>query len=190
MTKETVTKRARSAKATRQAMLEAATRHFAQESYENVGLRDIAGDVGVDVALVHRYFGGKEEMFKAALRSKEPPFLKAPTAGDLPAWLADLVMGAESEHLEVTVRRLLIILRSASSPKASELVKDACADDFLAPMVTLLQEPYPELRASVALACLIGASIMMQVMKVEPLWTADPEVLRERLVKLFGEALR
>ena len=46
--------RARNAATTRHSILVAATRRFLQDSYECVGLRDIAGDVGVDVALVSR----------------------------------------------------------------------------------------------------------------------------------------
>jgi AcrR family transcriptional regulator len=59
--------RPRNAAATRAAILEAATGRFAAESYEQVGMRDIARDVGVDPALISRYFGSKEELFRAVL---------------------------------------------------------------------------------------------------------------------------
>ena len=52
--------RTRNAAATRDSILTAARGRFLADSYEAVGLRDIAGDAGVDVALVGRYFGGKE----------------------------------------------------------------------------------------------------------------------------------
>lgn len=46
--------RPKNAAVTREAILEAARQRFLLESYDNVGLRDIAGDAGVDVALVGR----------------------------------------------------------------------------------------------------------------------------------------
>src|SRR3546814_4650837 len=62
--------RTRNAAATRHAILLAATGRFLQDSYECVGLRDIARDAGIDVALVSRYFGSKEELFAQVLRGE------------------------------------------------------------------------------------------------------------------------
>ena len=64
--------RQRNAAATREAILRAARCHFLTDSYESVGLRDIAGAACVDVALVGRYFGGKEELFRQVLRGDGP----------------------------------------------------------------------------------------------------------------------
>jgi AcrR family transcriptional regulator len=61
--------RKRNAEATRAAILEAAKSHFAVLGYDCAVLRDIARDAGVDVALVKRYFGGKEALFVEALRA-------------------------------------------------------------------------------------------------------------------------
>src|SRR5438045_2997232 len=51
------------AAATRQAILETATRRFATQGYERAGVREIAADAGVTAALVNRYFGSKEALF-------------------------------------------------------------------------------------------------------------------------------
>src|ERR1700676_946736 len=55
--------RKRDAEATRAAILEAAKAQFALLGYDCAGLRDIASEAGADVALVKRYFGGKEGLF-------------------------------------------------------------------------------------------------------------------------------
>jgi AcrR family transcriptional regulator len=65
--------RKRNAEATRAAILEAAKAHFALLGYDVAVLRDIARDAGVDVALVKRYFGGKEALFLEALRTSFGP---------------------------------------------------------------------------------------------------------------------
>ena len=64
-----VAPRPRNAEATRAAIHDAAMERFSRESYDDVGMRDIAGDVGVDAALVSRYFGSKEDLFASVLDS-------------------------------------------------------------------------------------------------------------------------
>src|SRR5580692_10998851 len=63
------TPRKRDAEATRAAILEAAKAQFAVLGYDCAVLRDIAREAGVDVALVKRYFGGKEALFLEALKA-------------------------------------------------------------------------------------------------------------------------
>src|SRR5437868_7385898 len=55
--------RSRNAAETRAALLAAARIRFARDGYEATNLRDIAADVGVNVALISRYFGSKEGLF-------------------------------------------------------------------------------------------------------------------------------
>ncbi|HEY2504667.1 MAG TPA: TetR family transcriptional regulator [Mycobacterium sp.] len=58
--------RPRNATQTRADILSAARRRFATEGYERTTLRAVAADVGVDAALVIRYFGTKQDLFAAA----------------------------------------------------------------------------------------------------------------------------
>ena len=60
------TPRPRNAAQTRTDILSAARRRFATEGYERTTLRAIAADVGVDAALVSRYFGSKQDLFATA----------------------------------------------------------------------------------------------------------------------------
>ena len=50
----------------RAAVLAAATRHFAAHG-TNASLRDIADDAQVNVGLIHRHFGNKDDLLKAVL---------------------------------------------------------------------------------------------------------------------------
>lgn len=179
----------KSSAATKQAMLDAARARFLQESYENVGLRDIAGDVGVDVALVSRYFGSKEELFREVLgvgRKKE--ILPADVGqADIPAYLTQLFI-QQSDDGNEHVERLLIILRSASSPMASQIVRETLREDVLQPLAQKLGGDRPELRASTSMAVWMGMTIMRTVMSVEPLCSHRGDV-EQRLQKLFETAL-
>lgn len=56
--------RRRDAKATREALLRAARARLAVHGYDDVSLREIAADVGVNVAMIHRYFGTRSQRAK------------------------------------------------------------------------------------------------------------------------------
>jgi AcrR family transcriptional regulator len=58
--------RPRNAVQTRADIVSAARSRFAAEGYEGTTLRAVAADVGVDAALVIRYYGSKQELFAAA----------------------------------------------------------------------------------------------------------------------------
>lgn len=182
--------RTRNAAATRQAILIAATRRFLQDSYECVGLRDIARDAGVDVALVSRYFGSKEELFQEVLRGDREG--KLPLDGnstDLPARLADLMLDNGCATDRNDVERLLIILRSASSPKAAEIVRESLRHDVLEPFADLIGGRNAPVRASFAMAIFMGTTILRTVMQVGPLCEEDRGIVRRKLEQLFEAAL-
>src|SRR3954451_231937 len=58
--------RTRNAQETTADILAAARSRFGAEGYERTTLRAVAADVGVDPALVIRYFGSKQDLFAAA----------------------------------------------------------------------------------------------------------------------------
>lgn len=186
--------RLRNAAATRQAILDSARRHFARDGYDNVGLREIASDAGVDPALVCRYFGGKEQLLRESVRGDTPPLFEGVARADLPARLTGMLLqdqgggtgcGAAAEQTD----RLLILLRSASSPKASEIVREAAGEDVLQPIARLVGGPEAEVRASLCLAVLIGFGMLRSALAFSPLCGADEAQLRDALQRLFRTAL-
>lgn len=185
--------RPKSAAATKAVILESARRRFVQESYESVGLRDIAGDAGVDVALVSRYFGSKEDLFREVLGigSKEDILPPGMAPGEIAAFLARLYMEYEVGEGNEPLERLLIMLRSASSPVASQLVRGAF-DEILQPLAARLDGRTPELRASLSMAVWMGMTIVRTVMAAEPLSECDcggDLDIEHRICQLFATAL-
>ena len=183
--------RLRNAAATRQAMLVAARSHFARESYENVGLREIAAQAGVDPALVARYFGGKEQLFKEALRGDSSPFAEGVDRDDLPAHLVSLLLDHEKDEEERSAKTdcLLMLLRSSASSKASEIVREAISQDMLGPMAGALTGEFAHLRAGCAMAVLMGSGILRSTLGRTPLSEPESAHLRARLTALFTLAL-
>lgn len=184
---EIVERKRKSAAVTRDELLRAARQRFLDESYENVGLREIARDVGVDVALVSRYFGSKERLFREVLQGEKKFDADVPhgrLADHLVSLLAEKDLSSDAEHIE----KLLISLRSASSPVASRLVREAIQDDVLEPLAAMLGGADRELRASLILAILMGSTILRTVMSVEPMCDGCPDAMRDRLARLFEAA--
>ena len=171
-------------------MLVAARQRFLEESYDNVSLREIAGAAGVDVSLVSRYFGSKEELFREVLSGGKKKLDGDLTADQLPDFLADIILDEDcgDETNEQTADRLLIILRSASSPKAAEIVRQSMVDDVLEPMVKLLDGNTPHMRASLSMALIMGAKIQRTIMGVG-LYDCETQAFRRKLVRMFEVAL-
>jgi AcrR family transcriptional regulator len=59
--------RSRDAARTRDLILRAGQKLFAQKGYSTTGVREVAAEAGVSLALVRRYFGSKEGLLQAAL---------------------------------------------------------------------------------------------------------------------------
>jgi AcrR family transcriptional regulator len=171
-------------------MLGAARQRFLRESYENVGLRDIAGDAGVDVALVGRYFGCKEDLFREVLRGGEADDFRIDGAArELPARLASLLTSNDDALSRDQVESLLIMLRSASSPVAAKIVQEAMREGVLGPIAAMLDGDKAESRAGLSLAILMGATMLRAIMGVEPSCAADREFIGRRLPDIFEAAL-
>lgn len=187
--------RERNAAATRQAILDVARRQFARESYENVGLREMGREAGVDPALICRYFGSKEALFREVLHADhDESLLDGVDAAGLPARLAALIIdkGKDEEDLEqqaAKMERLFVILRSASSPNASAIASVAINEDFIAPIVTRLDGEETRMRASLALSVMIGSIVVRNMMSVSSLCEVDQGRVRARLTAILEKAL-
>lgn len=178
--------------ATRAAILAAAHRRFLSESYDNVGLRDIAGDAGIDVAMIGRYFGGKEGLFREVVfKDKDPsPFREPQCAADLPPFLAQLVAEDESDEREQRMEMFIIMLRSASSPKASEILRELFERDVVDPLAELIGGTDAVLRANMLLAILMGTGMLRTIMRVDNFGDGDERAeCTERFRCLFEAAL-
>jgi AcrR family transcriptional regulator len=153
-----VAPRPRNAEATRAAILKAATNRFSRESYDDVGMRDIAGDVGVDAALISRYFGSKEDLFVAVLNSSgDKTRIIEGDRSDFGARMAHEAIYKERE--EGKLEHMLIMLRSIGSTKAAELVQRNGQTCFFGPFEEWLGGPDAAVRARLAAGIMMGVSI-------------------------------
>lgn len=179
----------RSGDATRQRILEAALVRFARASYEEVKLRDIAGDVCVDVAFVHRSFKSKEqlfaEVFKAAIQAERP---LAARKSDLIAAFTKTIFERESDPASAPANALQILVRSLSSPQARNAVRSFVLRDFIGPLAAGLDTPALQ-RAALITACLAGISILRDVLLIEPLLDKSKHESQPLIERIFGACL-
>ncbi|MGQ4388291.1 TetR/AcrR family transcriptional regulator [Streptomyces sp. SAS_270] len=172
--------------ATRDRILDAAREEFAERGYDKTSIRGIAKAAGVDSALVHHYFGTKEQVFEAAIEVAFAPALNEPTAladgplDDVGERLTRFVFGVWENP--TTRRALLAIVRSAVNNEAAAAVfRRLVASQLLRRVAQQLDLPDAELRAELAAAQLVGTAMLRYVIKVEPLASADPEQIIRRL---------
>ena len=175
----------RSAAATRAALLDAAIRRFTRDGYDDVGTRDVAGDVGIDAALVVRYFGSKEALFEAAIDAcfDEEHFWEGDRADFGRRLAEELVFGDKKPG---KLKGLLIILRSMGSAKAEEVVQRSCVQDFMQPLTDWLGGDDAPVRARLMAGVLMGMSIGREITGgVQTLSPRHCELLRDRLAELL-----
>ncbi len=167
--------RSRNAAETRAALLAAARVRFARDGYEATNLRDIAADVGVNVALISRYFGSKEGLFQTVIafdRNRIAQTMQGP-----PEQLAQrllnsvLVDPAGPDHdLFVT------LLRSSGYPAAAQYMRNLL-DLLTADLTSKTTLADADLRADLVAALLTGIVVLRRLVGKAPIADATPSEL-------------
>ncbi len=175
---------------TRDRIAAAARAMFAEHGYDRTSVRAVAARAAVDPALVHHYFGTKQELFIEAVALPLDSFRA----------LADLVPGDPDTLGEQLVRfaldlwddpatqpRMLGILRSAvTDPGAARMLAGLFTREGPIRLVRSLGVSDPDLRAELVGTQLVGLAMARYVLRVEPLATAD----RVALVRAIGPTIQ
>jgi len=171
--------KSRGGPSTRHRILHAAAARFAETSYEEVKLRDIARDVGVDVAYVHRSFGSKEQLFIDAFDAVCSPEqrLAAP----------DLVRAFGEDVFEEAIE-FRIFANSLSSHRARNALRALGQKRFIEPLAARLSDQ-ALLRACLLAGCVTGIKVMRDVLRLQPLADMPLEQCRPLLEAIFRTCL-
>lgn len=161
---------------TRETILEAARSAFAARGYDRATIRLIASQAGVDPALVHHYFGKKEDLFAAAVRLPMRPFeavdeLFAGGMAELPGRLTELFFRVW-EVVE-TREALLGQIRMAFIDERPPPVREFIASAILEKVAERLDRPDPDLMVELVASQLVGVAVLRYLMKLEPLASVD-----------------
>lgn len=166
---------------TRGRILAAARTAFGERGYEGATVRDVAARAGVDAALVHHYFGTKQQLFLTAsefpvdVAEVVPRLLAGPRAGLGERFVQFVVELWDRPE----VRPLLMgIVRSASTdPVAAGMMRRLLAEGPFLALARAIDLPDAPLRATLAGTQLIGLIMARYVVLVEPIATMTPTEL-------------
>ena len=176
---------------TRDAILAAARERFSAHGFDRVRMRDVAGDAGVDVALVTYHFGSKDGLFAAALEMPQPMAALMADAlehGELDDFAERLLRRVlEVWDDEVTGSALVALVRSAMShPPAAERLREFVQAELLGRIAARLGVPDADRRAALFGSQVIGLLLYRHVLHVEPVASME----REEIVRRTAPALQ
>jgi AcrR family transcriptional regulator len=136
----------------RVAIRDAAVRLFAHAGYANTSVRDIAGDAGVDAALVIRHFGSKEQLFLDTMRLEFDDL----DLGGPPQTLGERLIRSLLDADDHVRGVYLALIRASDAGGVSSALRAAHEEGFVAPLAAQLEGPDAELRARLAAAMVGG----------------------------------
>ncbi|MCF6390168.1 TetR family transcriptional regulator [Mycobacterium sp. MBM] len=182
--------RRRNAAATREAILNSAIGHFARVGYDGAGVREIARDAGVTAMLVNRYFGSKEQLFVEAVDiSFAPPVFVAEQSALVASRTAAEVVARTNPDVEPPAP-FLIMLRSLSNARATEIVRDALERHVGQRLARQIPDSAGRLRGELMLSLIAGTLLMRRVVAMRALSDAKPEELEALLESALDAVLR
>jgi len=174
---------------TKQSILESARKVFAERGFDKASNRAIAGEAQVDPALVHHYFGTKDELFLAALELPvDPRKLIGPA-------VAGPVEQAAERFLDVFLTvwddpdirpSLLAVARGIMDPAANRLLSEGVLPVVIEPIGVALGIDRPAERMPLVASQVIGLILMRYVLVVEPLASMP----RDRVIATYAPTIQ
>jgi AcrR family transcriptional regulator len=174
--------RSRNADSTRADILAAARTRFGAEGYERTTLRAVAGDVGVDPALVIRYFGSKQQLFAAAAEfTLHLPDL----TGLTPDAMAEALLDRFFAVWEADTTFLALLRAAATSASAAETMRGVFTTQ-VAPALAKVAPDHPVPRAVMVGSLILGMATTRYVLQAP----AAADLGRDELVRWARPLIR
>ena len=175
---------------TREAILDAARARFSAQGFRAATVRGIAGDAGVDPALVMHYFGTKQGLFVAAMEfpldpAQVVPQLVSPGIDGLGERLVRFLVTVIDELGEANP--MLGLVRSAvGHPDAARMMREFLGEAILDRVAAAVQADRPRLRADLCASQIVGILVARQILELPELAAAD----RETLIAVYGRTIQ
>jgi AcrR family transcriptional regulator len=169
----------------REDILRAARELFAERGFDRATIRSIAARAEVDPALVHHYFGTKDDLLVAALElPMDPDAIFAgldPEAGPVGAAIVRRALALWDEP--TTRRPLLALMRTGiSHERAAAALRDLMSRTLLTSIASLAVRDDAALRAALVGAQMGGLLMARYVLGIGPL----AELSGEQVAALVG----
>lgn len=166
--------------ASRAHILETARRLFAEHGFEGTSLRQIARTAGVDPAMVHHFFKGKDELFALSVElPAAPEEVLAGVSTASPDQRGELVVRAVLNLWDSPAQpRLVAFLRgTVGSRTKTVLLRELVTRRILSRIMVGVPGTREEvaLRADLVATQMVGLMMVRYVVRLEPLASAAPE---------------
>ena len=173
---------------TREHILAAARNQFGARGYDGTTIRGIAAEADVNPALIHHFFGTKDQVFVAALNLPVDPAVIVATVVDGP-------------RAEVGVRFLRMFLGLWGNPETRTpflaLLRSVSTNDQAAAMMRQFLERtvlarvaealgVPRLRLTALASQVMGIALTRYIIRIEPIASAT----EEELIALIGPVIQ
>jgi AcrR family transcriptional regulator len=159
---------------TRNAILAAARRRFADDGYERATIRAIAADAGIDPSMVMRYYGSKDGLFAAAVDVA----LHLPALDELPPERRGETLVRHFLNIWESGRPsdvLTVLLRSAvTNEAAADRMRSVFATQVAAALGPAEDAP---VRAGLVASQVLGMALCRYVLRLPPVVALDAETL-------------
>jgi len=157
---------------TRAEVLAAARASFAEKGFRGTTIRAVAASAGVDPALVHHYFGSKDDLFVAALQIPvDPREVLAPVVAAGPDGAGERLMRALLGVWDDPAVQpgLLALVRSLISDDSGGLVRDAFIPVVVGPVLAALVADRPDVRIPLVASQVVGLIVARYVVALPPM---------------------
>jgi AcrR family transcriptional regulator len=164
---------------TRGEILIAARESFAEKGFTGTTIRAVASAADVDPALVHHYFGSKDDLFLAALAIPVDPRQLVPTV------FAEGLTGAGERLLRLflsvwddpaTRLPLLAVVRSSLAADTPDtLLQQGLLRIVLGPLQAALPAEEADRRVQLVISQMIGLVVARYLIRLEPLASMPAE---------------
>ncbi len=160
----------------RERIVDAAVAEFGARGYDGATIRAIAARAGVDAALVHHYFGTKDDLFTATIDAPLGPAKAVPgmLAGDLDTAGERIVRYVlETWEDPAFRRRGVAILRAiVANRRSTSLLVGLVSREVLGRIADRLEGPDAERRAALVGSQIVGLMVTRYVLELPPMASA------------------
>jgi AcrR family transcriptional regulator len=179
------TSRPRNAAQTRTDILAAARQRFADDGYERTTLRAIAADVGVDAALVTRYFGSKQDLFATATEFRiDLPDLADTDPEDLPGMLLPRYFAVWEDDMA-----FLALLRASGASQVAADTLNRTLATHVAPALHAATPDHHDQRVAMTDAFVIGLAMTRSILANPAMTNLSREELGAWAAPVFRQLL-